>query len=72
MTSMPITRQRHCDQRLNAMQHFLASLDYPSKDTSIVRGHDPLIVGSTSYVIGRDDHILGKAVHPDKRRAGPR
>src|SRR5690606_38780703 len=47
--------------RLNAMQHFLSSLDYPAKNTSIVRGPDPLIVGSTAHVIGRDEHILGKS-----------
>jgi hypothetical protein len=29
---------------------------------------DPLIVGSGSHVIGRDDHILGKTVHPEHRR----
>ena len=55
--------------RLNAMQHFLASLDYPNKDTSVVHGPDPLIVGSTAHVIGRDQHILGKSMHPEKRRA---
>ncbi len=56
--------------RLNTMQHFLASLDYPNKDRSVVRGPDPLIVGSTAHVIGRDEHILGKSLHPEKRRAG--
>ncbi|GHD50778.1 polyphosphate kinase 2 [Thalassobaculum fulvum] len=55
--------------RLNAMQHFLASLDYPNKDTAVVHGPDPLIVGSTAHVIGRDQHILGKSMHPEKRRA---
>ncbi len=54
--------------RLNAMQHFLTSLDYPSKNLSVVRGPDPLIVGSTDHVIGNDDAILGKAQHPDKRK----
>ncbi|MEQ8815049.1 MAG: polyphosphate kinase 2 [Thalassobaculum sp.] len=55
--------------RLNAMQHFLASLDYPNKNASVVHGPDPLIVGSTAHVIGRDQHILGKSMHPEKRRA---
>ncbi len=55
--------------RLNTMQHFLSSLDYPSKNTGLVRGPDPLIVGTTAYVIGRDEHILGKSLHPDRRRA---
>jgi polyphosphate kinase 2 (PPK2 family) len=54
--------------RLNAMQHFLSELDYPAKDRHLVRGPDPLIVGSTAHVIGRDEHILGKMVHPEKRR----
>ena len=54
--------------RLNCMQHFLATLDYPNKDRSILRGPDPLIVGSSQHVIGRDEHILGKTLHPDLRR----
>ncbi len=55
--------------RLNTMQHFLSSLDYPNKDRSVVRGPDPLIVGSTAHVIGRDEHILGKSLPPEKRRS---
>jgi polyphosphate kinase 2 len=54
--------------RLNTMQHFLSDLPYPSKNRSLVRGPDPLIVGSTAHVIGRDEHILGKVLHPEKRR----
>ena len=54
--------------RLNCMQHFLASLPYPDKDKHIVRGPDPLIVGSTNHVIGRHDHILGASLHPDLKR----
>jgi polyphosphate kinase 2 len=53
--------------RLNCMQHFLSSLPYPGKNAKIVMGPDPLIVGSTAHVIGRDDGILGKSLHPDKR-----
>ncbi len=45
--------------RLNCMQHFLASLDYPDKDPSVVRGPDPLIVGSSSLVIEKDRHLWG-------------
>ncbi len=56
--------------RLQCMQHFLASLPYPNKNRRVVRGPDPLIVGSGAHVIGRDDHILGKVMHPDKRRSG--
>jgi len=54
--------------RLNCMQHFLASLPYPNKDTSVVRGPDNLIVGASSHVIGRDAHILGKTLHPERKR----
>ncbi len=54
--------------RLNCMQHFLMSLPYPAKDRSIVVGPDPLIVGSTEHVIGRDVKLLGKALHPDLKR----
>ncbi len=45
--------------RLNCMQHFLAALDYPDKDHHIVRGPDPLIVGSPSQVIEKDRHLWG-------------
>jgi polyphosphate kinase 2 len=51
--------------RLNCMQHFLSSLDYPNKDTSIVRGPDPLIVGASAHVIGRSEHIVGKSLSMD-------
>jgi len=54
--------------RLNCMQHFLTSLPYPNKDLSVVRGPDPLIVGASAHVIGSDEHILGKMLHPEKRR----
>jgi len=43
--------------RLNCMQHFLESLDYPEKDTHVVRGPDPLIVGHSSQVIEKDQHL---------------
>ena len=54
--------------RLACMQHFLYSLNYPKRNAKLVAGPDPLIVGSTSHVIGRDDAILGKTLHPEKRR----
>ena len=58
--------------RLNAMQHMLASLPYEGKDTSIVTGPDPLIVGASAHVIGTDMHIINKTVHPAlKRGKGP-
>ena len=43
--------------RLNAMQHFLSQLDYPDKDPHIVHGPDPLIVGTPSQVIEKDNHL---------------
>ena len=54
--------------RINCMMHFLDCLPYPSKNKKVVSGFDPLIVGSTSHVIGRDDSILGKSMHPGNRR----
>ncbi len=57
--------------RLNCMQHFLSSLDYPNKDHAVVRGPDPLIVGASAHVIGRSDHIVGRSLttrEPEKKR----
>ncbi|MBL4646886.1 MAG: polyphosphate kinase 2 [Hyphomicrobiales bacterium] len=54
--------------RLNCMRHFLSSLPYPDKDNSVVKGPDPLIVGSSSDVIGRSEHILGTTMHPKQRK----
>jgi polyphosphate kinase 2 len=45
--------------RLNCMQHFLSKLDYPGKDSRILHGPDPLIVGSSSQVIEKDRHLWG-------------
>ena len=55
--------------RLNCMQHFLSTLDYAGKDHSVVRGPDPLIVGSSAHVIGRDQAIFGKMLPPEKRHS---
>lgn len=52
--------------RINCMQHFLSSLDYPGKDSHVVRPPDPLIVGLSHHVIGNSNHILGKSLHPEK------
>ncbi len=57
--------------RLNCMRHFLATLDYPGKDSRIAKAPDPLIVGGAGHVIHRSDHILGTALHPDTRKAAP-
>ena len=54
--------------RLNCMQHFLRSLDYPGKDHQIVTGPDPLIVSTAQHVLHSTDHILGKSLHPEVRR----
>src|SRR6201994_3954474 len=54
--------------RLNCMQHFLSSLPYPAKDRTIVTGPDPLIVGASQHVIGKDPQIINKTVHPALKR----
>jgi polyphosphate kinase 2 len=54
--------------RLNCMKHFLSGLPYPEKDHHIVGQADPLIVGSSSDVIGNTSHIFGKSLHPEHRR----
>jgi polyphosphate kinase len=54
--------------RLNCMRHFLRSIPYNGPHNKSVDAPDPLIVGSTSHVIGRDDAILGKSLPPGKRR----
>ena len=45
--------------RLNCLQHFLQHLDYPGKDPHVVRGPDPLIVGTPSQVIEKYRHLWG-------------
>lgn len=52
--------------RINCMQHFLASLDYPDKNMHVARAPDPLIVGISQHVIGNSEHILGQSLHPDR------
>jgi polyphosphate kinase 2 len=56
--------------RLNCMRHFLATLPYVGKDLQALDEPDPLILGSSATVIGRDSHILGKTLHPERRRSG--
>ena len=55
--------------RINCMRHFLSMLPYPNKDRAIVHGPDPLIVGAGSHVVHGSEHILGKSLHPEQRRA---
>ncbi len=54
--------------RLNCMQHFLSTLDYPGKDNRVAHAPDPLIVGESQHVLHRSDHILGTSLHPGHRR----
>ena len=53
--------------RLNCMRHFLASVDYPGKDWSVIGRPDPLIVGRASQVLQGAGHILDAAMHPALR-----
>ncbi len=53
--------------RLNAMRHFLASLDYPGKDHAVVGQPDPLIVGRAAQVLAANGHIYDAATHPGTR-----
>lgn len=54
--------------RVNCMRDFLNTLPYANKNKRVVSPPDPLIVGSSMHVIGRDGGILGKTLHPGKRR----
>ncbi len=54
--------------RLNCMRHFLSALPYPNKDQHLISGPDPLIVGNTDHVIGRDHLIIDKTLHPGMKR----
>lgn len=54
--------------RIACMQYFLSSLPYPEKNKKLVSGPDPLLVGTTAHVIGRDEHILGKTMRPGNGR----
>ncbi len=51
-------------------QHFLSLLPYPTKDRSIVTGPGPPIVGASVHVIGHDEHIFSKTVHPALKQSG--
>lgn len=54
--------------RLDCMQYFLHALPYPNKDKHIAKVPDPLIVGSASLVIDRDNHILSNSLHPEHKK----
>ena len=53
--------------RLNCMLHFLSTLDYPDKDTSVIQPPDPEIVGQASRFVENSDHILASSLHPKSR-----
>ena len=50
--------------RINAMRHFLASLDYPDKNPAIVGNPDPLIVGRASTVLSLSGQVPPPVVKP--------
>lgn len=54
--------------RLNCMRHFLWSLPCNYGKKNAVDKPDSLIVGSSAHVIGRDDDLLDKTLHPGSRR----
>ncbi len=54
--------------RLNCMRHFLASLEYPDKDHSVVKVPDPLIVLHAGSVVHASENILATSLHPDSRK----
>lgn len=54
--------------RLNCMKHFLYLLPYAKKNRRVIGKPDPLIVGSSTHVVDKSQHILGKSLHPDSRR----
>ncbi|MCA0432877.1 MAG: polyphosphate kinase 2 [Proteobacteria bacterium] len=58
--------------RIACMQYFLSSLPYPEKNKRLVTGPDPLLVGTTAHVIGRDEHILGKSLRPGNGARKPK
>ena len=51
--------------RLNCMRHFLCNLPYPNKNKKVVTDPNPLIVGHSSHVIGRDGGALGRGQLPE-------
>jgi len=55
--------------RLNCMRHFLSTLNYEDKNEETVGRPDPFIVTSSDHAIGNSEHILGKSLHPEQRRA---
>ena len=52
--------------RINAMRHVLYNLDYPNKNTAVVKPPDELIVGSAEHIYEKGEHILDKTPVIDK------
>ena len=50
--------------RLNAMRHFLSTIDYPDKDPEVIGQPDPLIVGRASNVLGVSRQVPPPVVKP--------
>lgn len=53
--------------RLNAIMHVLDQLPYDDKDPKIVCDPNPLIVGSSTHVVGST--IFGKSIHPSAKKS---
>ncbi len=52
--------------RLNCMRHFLCHLPYANKNKKIVTEPNPLIVGHSAHVIGREPQFPGNGRIPDE------
>jgi len=52
--------------RINCMRHFLCHLPYPNKNKKVVTEPNPLIVGHSSNVIGRDGQLIGNGQPADE------
>ena len=50
--------------RLNAMRHFLSTIDYPDKDAGVIGTPDPLIVGRAASVLGTAGQMPAPVVKP--------
>lgn len=55
--------------RLNCMRHFLASLNYPDKDTDVVGQPDPKIIHQAQTIVTEADQILATSLHPKSRKS---
>ncbi|WP_299657788.1 polyphosphate kinase 2 [uncultured Tateyamaria sp.] len=55
--------------RLNCMRHYLASLDYPDKNMSVVGEPDPNLVFHADTVLHQSEHILARSLHPKTRKS---